>query len=304
MKSLKKNYITNIQKFSVHDGQGIRTNVFLKGCCLKCKWCANPEGISGCRELLCQKRKCLLCQKCTEACPNHALHMTGNGIEIDRTRCQKCGICLKVCPGTALEISGKPMTTDEVFKVINEDKVFYQTSGGGVTFSGGEPMLHPAFVGEVAARCKAEGYSVAAETCGFFHLEEVLPIIDLFDMLLFDIKIIDDEKHQFYCGESNQVIHHNFNVLIDKVPITARIPIIPTVNDTPEDIDDFCRFFSNYKGRLKTIHILPYHTLGLSKYAALQKPYELPDLGTPSDRHMEDIKETLCGCGFDVLIGG
>lgn len=304
MKPLKKNYITNIQKFSVHDGKGIRTNVFLKGCCLSCKWCANPEGINGCRELLYQRRKCILCRKCLEACPGHALRMAGNSIEIDRERCTKCGICQKICSGMALEISGKPMTADEVFQIVNEDKVFYEASGGGVTFSGGEPLLHPAFVGEVAAKCRAEGYSVAAETCGFFHLEDVLPMIHLFDMLLFDIKIIDHGKHRFYCGESNDIIHRNFDALVDRIPITARVPIIPTVNDTPEDLDDFCRFFLQYKGRLKAIHILGYHTLGLSKYEALQKPYELPKLKAPTEQHMQDIRDRLQACGFDVLIGG
>lgn len=304
MKSLKKNYITNIQKFSIHDGHGIRTNVFLKGCCLKCKWCANPEGISGCRELLYRRRKCLGCQKCISLCPQQALQFTDEGVYINRSLCKKCGLCADSCPGKALEISGKTMTADEVFQKINEDKLFYETSGGGVTFSGGEPFLHPAFIGEIAAKCKAEGYSVAAETCGLFCLEDVLPIISLFDMLLFDIKIIDDEKHKYYCGESNQVIHKNFGTLINLVPVTARVPIIPGVNDTPEDIRLLCEFLSPYYPRLKEVDVLPYHVLGLSKYAALQKPYELPDLAPPSGEHMNEIKNELSRCGFKVLIGG
>ena len=196
------------------------------------------------------------------------------------------------------------MTPDEVFHVINEDKVFYETSGGGVTFSGGEPFLHTDFIREVALRCREEGYSVAAETCGLFDLDEVLSIIHLFDLLLYDIKIIDEKKHITYCGESNEMIHRNFSVLLDKVNIIPRVPIIPTVNDTPDDIRQLCEFLLQYKGKFSEVHILPYHTLGLSKYEALQKPYELPALQTPDEQHMLDIKKKLTDCGFHVVIGG
>lgn len=302
--SFKKNYITNIQKFSVHDGPGIRTNVFFKGCRLKCKWCANPEGIIGCRELMYYKRKCHGCQTCISVCPGNALSFTENKVMIQKDSCSKCGLCEESCTWGALSVSGKKMTPEEVFQIVNEDKVFYKTSGGGVTFSGGEPFLHADFIREVALKCKKEGYSIAAETCGLFELRDVLPIIHLFDLLLYDIKIIDEEKHIAYCGESNQIIHQNFSVLLDKVKIIPRIPIIPSVNDTPEDIRQLCEFLLPYKEKIPEVHILPYHTLGFSKYEALQKPYELSSLEAPSRQHMLDIKQKLTDCGFYVVIGG
>ena len=300
----KTEYITNIQKFSIHDGCGIRTNVFFKGCGLSCKWCANPETICRRRELMYYRRKCVGCGKCVGLCPNGALELSENGIVIARDKCCSCGQCVKNCPNTALEVAGSIYSPEEVFNKINEDKVFYQQSGGGVTFSGGEPFLHTDFIRQVAEKCKAEGYSVAAETCGYFCLDHVLTIIHLFDQLLFDIKIIDNEKHIYYCGEPNEKIHHNFDVLIDKVDIIPRVPIIPGINDTPKDIELLCNFLSRYKGRFSAVHILPYHNLGFSKYEALQKPYELIELSAPSKEHMQDIQNRLAACGFRVIIGG
>ncbi len=304
MHTLTSDYITNIQKFSIHDGPGIRTNVFFKGCCLKCKWCANPEGIRPTPELLYTRRKCVSCGTCVHTCPNHALTLGENGITVNRDLCRHCGACTKTCPGSALKISGKVMTPDEVFHIVNQDKVFYETSGGGVTFSGGEPFLHPKFIKEVAEKCKAEGYSVCAETCGFFSLEDVLPVIPLFDLLLYDIKIVNNEKHKIYCGESNERIHKNFAALVDQIPIIPRIPIIPGVNDTPEDIKDFQNFFRPFKEYLTEVDILAYHTLGLSKYEMLGRPYELSELSTPSDEHMQWIKTELEKVVPKVVIGG
>lgn len=301
----KKDYITNIQKFSIHDGPGIRTNVFFKGCRLKCKWCANPEGIVACRELMYYKQKCNNCGNCISVCPHQALRKTTEGIQICKTRCKKCNACITVCSQKALKISGTIMSIDEVFQQIQKDEVFYEMSGGGVTFSGGEPFLHPQMIGEIAAKCREKGYNIAAETCGLFEILDVLPIIHLFDLLLFDLKIMDDKKHQYYCGESNQVIHQNFKTLVTKVPIIPRIPIIPTINDSPEDIQQLCTFLALFKEHLKTVHILPYHTLGLSKYEALQKPYELEDLFTPTNEHMAEIKQTIeLHTGLSVSIGG
>lgn len=297
-------YITNIQKFSIHDGPGIRTNIFFKGCQLECKWCANPETIKACPQLLYYKRKCVSCGTCVSSCPNKALELSDEGLIITNAKCNKCGICVKECPTGALELVGQLKTPDEVFEAVNQDKVFYQQSGGGVTFSGGEPFLHTEFIEKVASRCNAEGYSVIAETCGHFDLEKVLKIIDLFDMLLFDIKMLDDGKHMEYCSKSNQIILKNFDVLINKVKIVPRIPIIPSVNDTPHDIDLLCDFLKKYREKIPTVHILPYHDLGYSKYEALKKPYELSHIKAPSTEHMQQIKKKIADCGFEVIIGG
>ena len=167
-----------------------------------------------------------------------------------------------------------------------------------------EPLLHPDLIQKVSAKCKAEGYNTAVETCGNFCLSPVLKFIDQIDYVLFDIKIIDEEKHIRYCGKSNKKIHRNFETLLDLTDVTPRVPIIPGVNDTPVDIALLCRFFSRYKGKIRRVHILPYHNLGLGKYEALDQTYSLSDVHPPTDKHMNEIKEDLERCGFEVVIGG
>ena len=164
--------------------------------------------------------------------------------------------------------------------------------------------MHPEFIQKVSAMCKAEGYTTAVETCGNFCLSPVLKIINLIDHVLFDIKIIDEEKHIRYCGKSNQKIHRNFETLLKLTDVTPRVPIIPGINDTPVDIALLCRFFTQYKDKIKRVHILPYHNLGLGKYEALDEPYSLNNVHPPSDEHMNGIKADLERCGFEVVIGG
>lgn len=297
-------YISNIQKFSTHDGPGIRTNVFFKGCSMECQWCANPETIHPYPQMMFYKSKCTNCGRCIPVCIHEAItFQKGNVVQLGG-KCRGCGDCVNACMSEAREIIGQLKTPEEVFEIVNQDKVFYEQSAGGVTFSGGEPLLHPEFIYKVASMCKNEGYNTAIETCGNFCLEPVLKIMDKIDYLLFDIKIIDDEKHMKYCGKSNKKIHRNFEALLDKAELTPRVPIIPSINDTPVDIALLCKFFSKYKGYIKKIHILPYHNLGLGKYDALDRSYLLNDIKAPDDEHMIKIKKTLEDCGFDVEIGG
>lgn len=299
-------YVTNIQKFCTHDGPGIRTNVFFKGCSMECKWCANPETIDPYPQLMYYHNKCTGCGRCIPDCIHEAIkfHHDGSRVEQIPGKCKNCGACVSACRQDAREIVGELKTPEEVFKIVDQDKVFYQQSGGGVTFSGGEPFLHPEFIQKVSAMCKAEGYTTAVETCGNFCLSPVLKIIDLIDHVLFDIKIIDEEKHIRHCGKSNQKIHRNFETLLKLTDVTPRVPIIPGINDTPVDIALLCRFFTQYKDKIKRVHILPYHNLGLGKYEALDEPYSLNDVHPPSDEHMNGIKADLERCGFEVVIGG
>ena len=220
-------YVTNIQKFCTHDGPGIRTNVFFKGCSMECKWCANPETIDPYPQLMYYRNKCTGCGRCIPDCIHEAIkfHHDGSRVEQIPGKCKNCGACVSTCRQDAREIIGELKTPEEVFEIVNQDKVFYQQSGGGVTFSGGEPFLHPEFIQKVSAMCKAEGYNTAVETCGNFCLSPVLKIIDLIDHVLFDIKIIDEEKHIRYCGKSNQKIHRNFETLLKLTDVTPRVPI-------------------------------------------------------------------------------
>lgn len=297
-------YITNIQKFSTHDGPGIRTNVFFKGCSLQCKWCANPETIDPYPQLLFYRNRCSGCGRCVAYCEHGALELVDGSLRQHRIQCTNCGKCTTVCPNSAREIIGAIHTPEEVFEIVNQDKVFYEQSGGGVTFSGGEPLLHPDFLRAVAEKCKKEGYNVAVESCGCFDLKRAMQVMPYVDHVLFDIKIIDPEKHTKYCGHQNINIHHNFEQLLDMTDLTPRVPIIPGINDMPVDIARLCQFFSQYSGKIKKIHILPYHNLGMGKYEAMDKPYELTDIKPPTDEHMEEIKADLERCGFEVCIGG
>lgn len=286
-------YITNIQKFCTHDGPGIRTNVFFKGRSLQCKWCANPETIDPYPQLLFYRNRCTGYDRCVDSCDYSALELIDGKLQQYRSHCVNCGACTAVCPRSAREIIGGTHTPEEVFEIVNQDKVFYEQSGGGVTFSGGEPLLHPDFLQVVAEKCKREGYNVTVESCGCFDLDRAMKVVLYIDYLLFDIKIIDPDKHVKYCGHPNINIHRNFEKMLDMTNLTPRMPIIPSVNDTPVDIAKLCQFFSQYSGKIQKIHILPYHNLGMGKYEALDKPYELADIKPPSDEHMEEIKADL-----------
>lgn len=302
---LQQIYITNIQKFSTHDGPGIRTNVFFKGCELHCKWCANPENIKRFPQLLYHKTKCIGCGKCADACPNNAIEFNNGTPEISVSKCTYCGICSRHCIHGALSISGKIYTPQEVFDIVNQDKPFYKNSNGGVTFSGGEPLLFPEFILPIAAKCKTEGYNTAVETCGHFNRKKAEELLDIIDYYLFDIKLIDNIKHMKYCCKSNDIIRNNFEYLISKSKnIIPRVPIIPGVNDTPDDISKLLTFLSSYKEELKEIHILPYHTLGCCKYEQLGIPYKLSNIQPPGDQHMKNLQEELSRSGLNVIIGG
>lgn len=297
-------YVSNIQKFCTHDGPGIRTNVFLKGCALRCRWCSNPENMQVYPQLMFYKNKCTGCGRCISRCAHEAITFENGSIVQNNDKCRNCGACTKACMNGARELNGELKSTDEVFEIVEKDRIFYEQSGGGVTFSGGEPFLQVDFVRDVAKKCKESGYNTAVETCGKFCLEPVLEIISLIDYVFFDIKIIDEKKHVEYCGMSNKKIHSNFESLLTETKVTPRIPIIPSVNDTPQDIDAFRSFFERYKSEISEIHILPYHNLGMGKYDALQEEYKLKDLKPPADEHMEKIKNELEKTGLPVIIGG
>ncbi len=297
-------YISNIQKFCTHDGPGIRTNVFFKGCSMECQWCANPETIEPYPQMLFYRSKCVNCGKCIPVCAHEAIQIQDGHIVQNSYKCRNCGRCTEVCTAKAREIIGQLKSPDEIFEEVNQDKIFYETSGGGVTFSGGEPLLHPEFIQKVAKKCKDEGYTTAVETCGKFCLKPVLKIMDYIDYLLFDIKMINDEKHIKYCGQSNKKIHQNFEALLDKAKVIPRVPIIPGINDTTVDLVLLCDFFVQHKDKIDKIHILPYHNMALGKYDALGQDYRLTHLTAPPDEHMQEIKKMIEKSGFKVQIGG
>ena len=261
---MKKGIVFNIQKFCIYDGDGIRTCVFLKGCPLRCIWCHNPESLDKEPSLSFSKTKCSLCGKCLADC--FARTIEDCTLKINRKKCIKCGKCVSTCYNDANEIIGKEMTTKEVFDEVVKDKMFYDTSGGGITVSGGEPSFQPDFTLELLRLSKDAGISLAIETCGIGSRDFYENAADLGTTFLFDIKCIDPVRHKALTGADNSHIMANLDYLMGRgADIIIRLPLIPDCNDSNEDIEKLSEFLNLNKGRYRYAEIMPYHTLGIGK---------------------------------------
>lgn len=295
--------IFNIQKFSVHDGPGIRTTVFFKGCPLNCWWCHNPESQDADAEIMYWDRKCLKCGTCIRLCPQKALDFAGDRIIQDKERCRRCGVCVKSCQARAVEFAGRKVASEYVMKEIMKDRIFYDESGGGVTFSGGEPLMQPEFLYELLLRCREEGLHTALDTTGFTSwdiLERMLGMVDLF---LYDVKLMDSEKHRKYTGVPNDTILGNLRRLSERnCRVNARVPVIPGINDDVDNIEQTGKFLTDIN--ISQVNILPYHNIAVDKYNRLSRTYELIDLEEPAEETMTEIARRLKEYGLSVKIGG
>lgn len=292
-----KAMITDIKRFAVHDGDGIRTTVFFKGCPLKCVWCHNPEGIGFKPQLAYYENKCVSCGECVEICPQKA-HSTENGRHsFDRSKCTICGECEKVCLGEALKLYGKEMTTDELMPTLLEDKDFYTTSGGGVTLSGGECLIQADFCAQLLQKLKSESIHTAVDTCGFISKEAIDKVMPYTDIFLYDIKAIDEDVHIKCTGKSNKNILDNLKY-IDTYgkSIEIRIPYVPEYNDN--QIKKIAVLLSELKNITK-IRILPYHNFAGSKYASLDMENTLPCI-VPDSMELESARATMRKYGLRV----
>ena len=270
--------VSNIQGYSIHDGPGIRTVVFLKGCPLRCRWCANPENLEDRVRVGFIAKLCHHCGRCAKACPRGAI-LPDEDKRIDRAKCDGCARCVEACYYDALVRYGEEMTVETVFDKVRRDKIFYESSGGGVTVSGGEPLTHPDFVAALFRLCRAEGIGTCVETCGCVPqstFEKVLPLTDHF---YYDLKLIDGEKHRKYTGMDNARILANARFLAGSgADILFRQPLIPGVNDGEEDIRAAADFIRTLGRPELGLQLIPYHRLGASKYTALDEPYAMEDL--------------------------
>ena len=298
MSDVLKGLVFNVQKFSLHDGPGIRTIVFLKGCPLTCVWCSNPEGQSRAPELIHSYARCIgteECERCVAACLEKAIRKDDHGgVIIDRERCDACGDCAYVCPSAAIEVSGQWLSVDDVLRIVEEDEAFYARSGGGLTLSGGEPLAQGAFALALLRAARSRGIDTAIETSGLCNWQTLREAASLVDRIFFDIKCLDPQKHERSTGVSNEKILDNFRRLRAELPdveVVVRTPLIPNINDSVDDIRAIAAFIEEAGGAFG-YEVLPYHGFGEPKYEKLGKHYRLSFLRPPSPERMQELKDS------------
>ncbi|WP_349679315.1 trans-4-hydroxy-L-proline dehydratase activase [Clostridium sp. UBA4395] len=298
--------IINIQKYSIHDGNGIRTTIFFKGCPLSCLWCHNPESQNYSEELMYNEEECTGCMACIDICPQRAISKEEKCVVTDKIKCDLCKKCIDYCVNNAREIVGKEYTAAQLVKEAEKDRMFYEESSGGITLSGGEVMTQNMdYIEELLKKLKKKGYNIAIDTCGQAPYENYNRILKYVDTFLYDIKLMDNEKHIKYIGKSNNLILENLRKLSEAgANINIRIPLVEGVNADDESIEELIKFLKN-NINVHKINLLPYHNTGKSKYERLQKVYEGVNFEAPSKERLETIKGKFEKAGFiNIKIGG
>ena len=292
--------VFDIQHYSIHDGPGIRTNVFFKGCPLCCLWCSNPESQNKASQLMFRADRCTGCGACISVCPVGAISFHGKIVQNDRTVCTGCGACAAVCPQDAREIVGEIKSAGEVFDEVAQDVLFYAEEGG-VTLTGGEALSQPAFASAILQLCRMAGIRTAVETCGFADGDVLEDVLQYADLVLYDLKEMDPERHQAYTGVRNEKILENLKRINDNLPceIWVRIPLIPGYNDDKENLTATADFVKESVPRCTQIHLLPFHRLGEGKYEQLEKEPNGFSSNVPDDSDMESLREYVRSLGID-----
>lgn len=295
-----KGLVFDIQKFSLHDGPGIRTTVFLKGCSLRCFWCQNPEGLSSKQELQYLESQCINCGMCFSVCPVGA-HTIRDGIhEIDRDKCTLCGECVKACPAKALQFTAREMEAREIVEQVLNDKIYYDLSGGGITLSGGEPLVQADFSSEILRLCKSNGIHTAIETAFNVEWSEVEKVLPNLDLIMADIKAVDTEIHKHGTGVNNKRILENLQRIAKQdIPLIVRVPLMPGVNDSDEDISNIAQLVKNFPN-LRYLELVPFHRLGESKYRSIGLIPKTEHLSYIPDERLREIRSLLLNLNIKV----
>jgi len=306
--SYMKGIVFDIQRFTVHDGPGIRTEIFLKGCPLRCLWCSNPESQKLHRELAFYPLRCIgvdKCQKCIEICPTNSLVVEGGMLQLDREVCTDCLKCAEVCPSGALNVFGRLMTVDEVMAEIMKDLAFYRKSDGGVTISGGDPLVQCEFTLELLQRCREKRLHTCLETEGHARWEKLEVLLPYVDSMLYDIKHMDAKKHEAGTGASNELILDNLKKIASEgIPLILRTPVIPDFNDSEENIRATAEFISTHlKPAVRQFQLLPYHRLASQKYESLGLEYQLKSLRVPKREDIKPLVDIMGSYGLPAIIG-
>jgi pyruvate formate lyase activating enzyme len=295
---LKEGIVFNIQRYSIDDGPGVRTTVFLKGCPLSCLWCSNPESQNPQPEVTWRYTSCKKCCTCVKACPLGIIKLDEEGIHIDRKSCNLCGKCIEACVPEALKMSGTKMTVDEVYNVVKRDIDYYNASGGGITCSGGEILVQADFVAALFKKCQTDGIHTCADTSGYGTQKAIEKILTYTDLVYFDMKHMNPVEHKKYCGQSNDLIFNNLSLVIKKkIPLVIRIPLIPGYNDSDENISAIAKTVSKLTKKA-VISILPYHSYGSNKYRMIDMKYMLDDVKTPSEDELNKVRQIIESFGL------
>ncbi|MDY7107071.1 MAG: glycyl-radical enzyme activating protein [Planctomycetota bacterium] len=289
--------ILDIKKFAIHDGPGIRTTVFFKGCPLDCWWCHNPESRETGPEPVFRGGRCIRCGRCVDACDAGAITMTDDGPAVDDDRCRLALACVEACPTEARQVIGREMTIEDVMREIARDVVFYDESGGGATMSGGEPLIQPDFLGRLLRACRDDGIHTTLDTTGHAPPEVVDAVADDVDLFLYDLKLMDDARHRKYCGAPNELILENLRRLSGEGrEIIVRIPLVPGITDDATNLEAIGSFVASLPAQ-HPIDILPYQRLGIDKYDMMKRPCPLRDLQAPGEESVEAAVHLLARSG-------
>lgn len=297
--------VFNIQRFSIHDGPGIRTTVFLKGCSLRCGWCSNPESIRLSPEIITRDIKCIRCGKCVEACSQQAITVVENTRIIQWEKCNYCMKCAEVCPSGAIEAVGRYMTVAEVIDTVGRDASYYRRTNGGMTLSGGEPLVQWQFALKLLQEAKKRGFHTTLDTSGYADWEVLDEVLNYTDLVLYDVKHLDSAIHQEATGVPNERILDNLRKTVSKpkTKIWVRHPVIPQFSDSEEELEELCKFILTLEPSVEKISLLPYHKFGELKYAATGKVYPWKEIPTISDEQIEEFKKLVESHGLKVDVG-
>ena len=296
--------VFDIKRFSIHDGPGIRTTVFFKGCPLSCWWCHNPESQATEPEMMFRENRCIRCRACQAVCKQSAISWDGDVISTDMEKCTLCGVCVEACYAEAREMIGREMSVAQVMAEIERDIAFYDESAGGATFSGGEPLWQRDFLLDLLRACQEKEIHTTVDTCGFATWETVDSVREYVDLFLYDLKLMNDARHQKFTAVSNELILSNLRALAEPGEnIVLRVPIIPEINDDDESLRQLGAFAATLPN-VNQMSLLPYHPTAVDKYRLLHKVCGLQGIRPPSDRRMAEIAEILSEFGLQVKIGG
>lgn len=297
--------IFDIKRYAINDGPGIRVAVFFKGCPLSCRWCHNPESQSPAQQKFYTASRCIGAKDCIETCPNDALTLTPDGIVTDWECCNLCGKCAEACPAKAIEMSGRFYTPQELLKIIEKERVHFEQSGGGVTISGGEPLMFPEYLVELLGLCKQAGIHTTVDTSGFAEKEILLKVAEYTDLFLYDLKLMDPVQHKKWTGVDNKLILENLKFLIDKeYPVNIRIPLIKNVNTDEHNLKVTAQFISELNGKKPFVNLLPYHPIGRGKYKKMGIPWNSYGMEELTEKEIEHAVQVFKIFGIEAEPGG